>query len=132
MATAEKAATKTGPVDIKVEQPKNDSTKAKPPDQNANKQAKIEKKPSAKKEPNKLNPVKARGKNSEAEKKSLKQVKEEQSGRNNKFGGKNAKKEKKEPEKELYLRFGKKVLNAKEEEVDLDDNFDDFDDIEDI
>ena len=122
MATAEKAATKPSPADVKVEQPKNDPAKAKPSDQNADKKRKNEKKPSGRKEPNKLNPVKARGKNSEAEKKSLKQAKEEQSGRNNKFGGKNAKKEKKEPEKELYLRFGKKVLNAKEEELDLDDN----------
>jgi hypothetical protein len=76
-----------------------------------------------KKEGNKLNPVKPRGKNSEAEKKSLKQN-DKTAGRNAKFnvGGKNAKKEKKEPEKELYLRFGKKVLNNREEEQDLDDN----------
>ena len=35
---------------------------------------------------------------------------------------KKCKKEKKEPEKELYLHFGKHVLNIKEEEQDLDDN----------
>lgn len=76
----------------------------------------------AKKEPNKLNPVKPRGKNSEAEKLSLKRTNDK--SKTNKFsqGGKNAKKEKKEPEKELYLRFGKHVLNNKEEEQDLDDN----------
>ena len=64
--------------------------------------------------------MKPRGKNSEAEKKSLKQT----NPRNTKFnsGGKNSKKEKKEPEKELYLRFGKHVLNIKEEEQDLDDS----------
>ena len=75
-----------------------------------------------KKEGNKLNPVKPRGKNSEAEKKSLKQG-NQNTGTRTKFniGGKNAKKEKKEPEKELYLRFGKHVLNIKEEEQDLDD-----------
>jgi len=76
-----------------------------------------------KKEGNKLNPVKPRGKNSEAEKQSLRKTNEKQGTRINKFGagGKNAKKEKKEPEKELYLRFGKRVLNNKEEEQDLDD-----------
>ena len=82
-----------------------------------------EAKPTPKKETNKLNPVKPRGKNSEAEKKSLKQT-NQNSGTRTKFnmGGKNSKKEKKEPEKELYLRFGKHVLNIKEEEQDLDDN----------
>ena len=74
-----------------------------------------------KKDGNKLNPVKPRGKNSEAEKQSLRKNNEKMGTR--KFGtGKNAKKEKKEPEKELYLRFGKRVLNIKEEEQDLDDN----------
>ena len=81
-----------------------------------------EAKPALKKDGNKLNPVKPRGKNSEAEKQSLKRTNERQ-GTRTKFGagGKNAKKEKKEPEKELYLRFGKRVLNIKEEEQDLDD-----------
>ena len=76
-----------------------------------------------KKEGNKLNPVKPRGKNGEAEKKTLR-PNEKGGSKNAKFnmGGKNAKKEKKEPEKELYLRFGKKVVNNKEEEQDLDDN----------
>ena len=85
--------------------------------------AKKETKPAPKKEGAKLNPVKPRGKNSETEKKSLKQTNPSTS-RNTKFnsGGKNSKKEKKEPEKELYLRFGKHVLNIKEEEQDLDDN----------
>jgi len=71
---------------------------------------------------NKLNPVKPRGKNSEAEKKTLRQT-ERVGNRVTKYnaGGKNAKKEKKEPEKELYLRFGKHVLNNKEEEQDLDE-----------
>lgn len=86
----------------------------------ANKEAKPA---GGKKEGNKLNPVKPRGKNSEAEKQSLRKTNEKQGARINKFGagGKNAKKEKKEPEKELYLRFGKRVLNNKEEEQDLDD-----------
>ena len=76
-----------------------------------------------KKDGNKLNPVKPRGKANEAEKQSLKRSNERQGTRMNKFGGggKNSKKEKKEPEKELYLRFGKHVLNNKEEEQDLDD-----------
>ena len=76
-----------------------------------------------KKEGTKLNPVKPKGKNSEAEKKSLKQG-NQNTGTRSKLnqGGKNSKKEKKEPEKELYLRFGKRVLNIKEEEQDLDDN----------
>ena len=74
-----------------------------------------------KKEGNKLNPVKPRGKNSEAEKQSLKRN-NERTGTRKFGGGKNSKKEKKEPEKELYLRFGKHVLNIKEEEQDLDDN----------
>ena len=83
-----------------------------------------EAKQTPKKDGAKLNPVKPRGKNSEAEKKSLKQTNPTTSGRNTKFnsGGKNSKKEKKEPEKELYLRFGKHVLNIKEEEQDLDDS----------
>lgn len=90
-------------------------------DKNANK---TDNKTASKKDVNKLNPVKSKGKNSEAEKKALKQKNEEHSGSKNvKFaGGKNSKKEKKEPEKELYLRFGKHVLNAKEEECDLDEN----------
>ena len=76
-----------------------------------------------KKEPNKLNPVKPKGKSGEAEKKSLKQIRENQSSKNTRGmgGNKNAKKEKKEVEKELYLRFGKHVLNFREEEQDLDD-----------
>ena len=76
-----------------------------------------------KKDANKLNPVKPKGKAGDAEKKSLKQIRENQPGRNTRIagGGKNAKKEKKEVEKELYLRFGKHVLNAREEEQDLDD-----------
>lgn len=115
MATAEKTQQK---IEVKVEEPKKDAAQKPKADQTNDKKA-----AAAKKEPNKLNPVKGRGKNSEAEKKSLKQTKEEAAGKN-KFAlaGKNAKKEKKEPEKELYLRFGKKVLNSKEEEVDLDDN----------
>ena len=72
-----------------------------------------------KKEPNKLNPVKPKGKANEAEKKSLKQARESQPVR--KGGKKNTKREKKEVEKELYLRFGKRILNYKEEEQDLDD-----------
>ena len=77
---------------------------------------------SQKKETTKLNPVKPRGKAGEAEKKTLRQARESQPNRNNRaIGGKNAKKEKKEVEKELYLRFGKHVLNIKEEEQDLDD-----------
>ena len=87
----------------------------------SNKDVKANSSAAPKKDGNKLNPVKPRGKNSEAEKKSLKQN-EKTGGKNTKFNGKNAKKEKKEPEKELYLRFGKKVLNIKEEEQDLDDN----------
>ena len=51
MATAEKAATKPGPADVKVEQPKNDPAKAKPSDQNVDKKRKNEKKPSGRKEP---------------------------------------------------------------------------------
>ena len=97
----------------------NSGSNAKKPAQN-----KDEKQPAAKKEGNKLNPVKPRGKANEAEKNSLKRSNERQGTRVNKFGagGKNSKKEKKEPEKELYLRFGKHVLNNKEEEQDLDDN----------
>ena len=71
---------------------------------------------------NKLNPVKPKGKASEAEKKTLRQIKESQPARNTRImGGKNNKKEKKEVEKELYLRFGKHILNNREEEQDLDD-----------
>ena len=71
---------------------------------------------------NKLNPVKPKGKASEAEKKNLRQIKESQPTRNTRImGGKNNKKEKKEVEKELYLRFGKHILNNREEEQDLDD-----------
>jgi len=76
-----------------------------------------------KKEANKLNPVKPKGKGGDAEKKNLKQMRENQPARNTRItgGGKNSKKEKKEVEKELYLRFGKHVLNVREEEQDLDD-----------
>ena len=71
---------------------------------------------------NKLNPVRPKGKAGEAEKKTIRQMKESQPVRNTHImGGKNAKKEKKEVEKELYLRFGKHVLNIREEEQDLDD-----------
>ena len=112
----------------KNKQPKNTTqsntgTKQKKPA--PNKETNKETKPVApKKEGNKLNPVKPRGKNSEAEKQSLKRTNDRVATRVNKFGqgGKNAKNEKKEPEKELYLRFGKHVLNIKEEEQDLDDN----------
>ena len=87
-------------------------------------QNKEAKQPAVKKEGNKLNPIKPRGKVNEAEKNSLRKSNERQGTRINKFvaGGKNSKKEKKEPEKELYLRFGKHVLNNKEEEQDLDEN----------
>jgi len=90
---------------------------------NAKKQTNKDAKPTAapKKDGNKLNPVKPRGKNSEAEKKSLRQNERAGTRRMN-VGGKNSKKEKKEPEKELYQRFGKRVINIKEEEQDLDDN----------
>ena len=116
------------------------STNSKTSDENKNKQLKNttqsnsgsnEKKTASNKEPksaapkkegNKLNPVKPRGKNSETEKQSLKRTNEKMGTRKFGAGGKNAKKEKKEPEKELYLRFGKHVLNNKEEEQDLDDN----------
>ena len=116
------------------------STNSKTSDPNKNKQLKnatqsnsgsSQKKPATnketksaapKKEGNKLNPVKPRGKNSEVEKQSLKRTNERAATRKFGAGGKNAKKEKKEPEKELYLRFGKHVLNNKEEEQDLDDN----------
>ena len=76
-----------------------------------------------KKDQNKLNPVKPKGKSGEAERKSIKQMRENQPSKNARGmgGGKNAKKEKKEVEKELYLRFGKHVLNYREEEQDLDD-----------
>ena len=76
-----------------------------------------------KKDQNKLNPVKPKGKSGEAERKSIKQMRENQPSKNVRGmgGGKNAKKEKKEVEKELYLRFGKHVLNYREEEQDLDD-----------
>ena len=110
----------------KNKQPKNTTqpnTETKPIKPAANKEAKPTTAP--KKEGTKLNPVKPRGKNSEAEKQSLKRTNVKTGTRINKFsqqGGKNAKKEKKEPEKELYLRFGKHVLNIKEEEQDLDDN----------
>jgi hypothetical protein len=97
-------------------QQSNSSTNAKKPSVQ-NKDAKS----TEKKEGNKLNPVKPRGKNSEAEKQSLKRN-NERTGTRKFGGGKNSKKEKKEPEKELYLRFGKHVLNIKEEEQDLDDN----------
>lgn len=72
-----------------------------------------------------LNPVKPRGKNSEAEKKSLKQSNLKQTQNSKKNGqnkGKSAKVVKKEPEKELFLHFGKKVININGEEQDLDDN----------
>ena len=78
--------------------------------------------PSQKNQPNKLNPVKPKGKSGEAEKKSLRQARENQPRNNTRVGGqKNTRKEKKEVEKELYLKFGKHVLNVREEEQDLDD-----------
>jgi thiol-disulfide isomerase/thioredoxin len=92
---------------VKPKQPQNESKQ--PQNQNA----------TQKKEKNKLNPVKPKGKANEAEKKSLRQARESQPVRNNRK--KNTKREKKEVEKELYLRFGKHVLNYKEEEQDLDD-----------
>ena len=103
-------------------QQKNTDAKAKKPAQSKEAKPAAPTTTASKKDGNKLNPVKPRGKNSEAEKQSLKRTNERQ-GTRTKFaaGGKNAKKEKKEPEKELYLRFGKRVLNYKEEEQDLDD-----------
>ena len=78
--------------------------------------------PSQKNQSNKLNPVKPKGKSGEAEKKSLRQARENQPRNNTRVGGqKNTRKEKKEVEKELYLKFGKHVLNVREEEQDLDD-----------
>ena len=78
--------------------------------------------PSKKNQSNKLNPVKPKGKSGEAEKKSLRQARENQPKNNTRVGGqKNTRKEKKEVEKELYLKFGKHVLNVREEEQDLDD-----------
>ena len=78
--------------------------------------------PSRKNQSNKLNPVKPKGKSGEAEKKSLRQARENQPRNNTRVGGqKNTRKEKKEVEKELYLKFGKHVLNVREEEQDLDD-----------
>ena len=78
--------------------------------------------PSKKNQSNKLNPVKPKGKSGEAEKKSLRQARENQPRNNTRVGGqKNTRKEKKEVEKELYLKFGKHVLNVREEEQDLDD-----------
>ncbi len=100
----------------------NKTTSAKTPSQNPSSKQNPTLNSSQKKETTKLNPVKPRGKAGEAEKKTLKQARESQPNRNNRaIGGKNAKKEKKEVEKELYLRFGKHVLNIKEEEQDLDD-----------
>ena len=54
---------------------------------------------------------------------SLRQARESLTRNNTRIGpgGKNAKKDKKEVEKELYLRFGKLILNNREEEQDLDD-----------
>ena len=76
-----------------------------------------------KKETTRLNPVKPKGKTNETEKKTLRQARESLPRNNTRIGpgGKNAKKEKKEVEKELYLRFGKHILNNREEEQDLDD-----------
>jgi len=77
---------------------------------------------SSQKKETKLNPVKPKGKTNEAEKKTLRQARENPQKTNNRIGGnKNTKREKKEVEKELYLRFGKRILNYKEEEQDLDD-----------
>ena len=100
----------------------NKTTTVKTPSQNTSSKQNPTLNSSLKKETNKLNPVKPKGKTNEAEKKTLRQVRESQQRTNTRIGGnKNAKKEKKEVEKELYLRFGKHVLNYKEEEQDLDD-----------
>ena len=100
----------------KSKQPQNE------PKQPQNGQSKQNQNATQKKETNKLNPVKPKGKANEAEKKSLRQARESLPVRNTRIGGKkNTKREKKEVEKELYLRFGKHVLNYKEEEQDLDD-----------
>ena len=88
----------------------------------AKSQSQTNSKPSQKNQSNKLNPVKPKGKSGEAEKKSLRQARENQPRNNTRVGGqKNTRKEKKEVEKELYLKFGKHVLNVREEEQDLDD-----------
>ena len=99
----------------------NKTTSVKTPTQNSSKQnATLS--TSQKKETNKLNPVKPKGKSGEAEKKSLRQARESLPRNTTRAGGaKNTKKEKKEVEKELYLRFGKHVLNVREEEQDLDE-----------
>ena len=88
----------------------------------AKSQSQTNSKPYKKNQSNKLNPVKPKGKSGEAEKKSLRQARENQPRNNTRVGGqKNTRKEKKEVEKELYLKFGKHVLNVREEEQDLDD-----------
>ena len=100
----------------------NKTTTVKTPSQNTSSKQNPTQNSSQKKETIKLNPIKPKGKTNEAEKKTLRQVRESQQRTNTRIGGnKNSKKEKKEVEKELYLRFGKHVLNYKEEEQDLDD-----------
>ena len=100
----------------------NKTTSAKTPSQNPSSKQNPTLNSSQKKETTKLNPVKPKGKTNEAEKKTLRQARENQPRNNTRLGGnKNTKREKKEVEKELYLRFGKHVLNYKEEEQDLDE-----------
>ena len=100
----------------------NKTISAKTPSQNPSSKQNPTINSSQKKETTKLNPVKPKGKTNEAEKKTLRQARENQPRNNTRLGGnKNTKREKKEVEKELYLRFGKHVLNYKEEEQDLDE-----------
>ena len=100
----------------------NKTTSAKTPSQNPSSKQNPTLNSSQKKETTKLNPVKPKGKTNEVEKKTLRQARENQPRNNTRLGGnKNTKREKKEVEKELYLRFGKHVLNYKEEEQDLDE-----------
>ena len=104
--------------------PSNKATTEKPQTQNKDNSKQTQSKNATqKKETTRLNPVKPKGKTNEAEKKTLRQARESLPRNNTRVGagGKNAKKEKKEVEKELYLRFGKRVLNYREEEQDLDD-----------
>ena len=72
----------------------------------------------------KLNPIKPKGKAPADEKNSLNNQRKNTNNKNN-LGKRNSVKNKKEelpPEKELYTNFGKRILNYKGEEMDLDIN----------
>ena len=70
----------------------------------------------------KLNPIKPKGKAPAEEKNSLNNQRKNTNNKNTKRNSVKNKKEELPPEKELYTNFGKRILNYKGEEMDLDIN----------